>query len=178
MADLISTKPNLSAVTAFTGLKLAPATVTQLQTMVSEVSVAKKASTVALLVGATGSRAAATANAIAAGMRRRVLRIDLSAIVSKFIGETEKNLDQALASADPAAVVLFFDEADALFGKRSEVKDSHDRFADIEVNYLLQRLESFAGLALVEVSGEPNPAVSKWIRYTVRLVPSSPTLKK
>jgi SpoVK/Ycf46/Vps4 family AAA+-type ATPase len=170
-------KESLSAV-AFSSLRLPPATVAQLQTMVSEVSAAKMTSAVALLVGATGSSAAATASAIAAGLRRRVLRVDLSAIVSKYIGETEKNLDHALAAADPATVVLFFDEADALFGKRSEVKDAHDRYADIEVNYLMQRLESFAGLAIVAVSGEPNPAVKKWIRYTVRLLPDPSIIRK
>ncbi len=76
-------------------------------------------------------------------------RIDLSAVVSKYIGETEKNLRRLFDAAEDGGAILFFDEADALFGKRSEVKDSHDRYANIEINYLLQRLESFGGLAIL-----------------------------
>jgi ATP-dependent 26S proteasome regulatory subunit len=76
-------------------------------------------------------------------------RIDLSAVVSKYIGETEKNLRRIFDAADSGGVILLFDEADALFGKRSEVKDSHDRYANIEVSYLLQRMESYRGLAIL-----------------------------
>jgi SpoVK/Ycf46/Vps4 family AAA+-type ATPase len=76
-------------------------------------------------------------------------RIDLSAVVSKYIGETEKNLRKLFDAAEDGGAILFFDEADALFGRRSEVKDSHDRYANIEVNYLLQRMESYRGLAIL-----------------------------
>jgi SpoVK/Ycf46/Vps4 family AAA+-type ATPase len=76
-------------------------------------------------------------------------RIDLSAVVSKYIGETEKNLRKLFDAAEKGGAILFFDEADALFGKRSEVKDSHDRYANIEINYLLQRMEAFRGLAIL-----------------------------
>jgi len=76
-------------------------------------------------------------------------RIDLSAVVSKYIGETEKNLRRLFDAADDGGAILFFDEADALFGRRSEVKDSHDRYANIEINYLLQRMESYRGLAIL-----------------------------
>jgi SpoVK/Ycf46/Vps4 family AAA+-type ATPase len=76
-------------------------------------------------------------------------RIDLSQVVSKFIGETEKNLKKLFDAAEDGGAILFFDEADSLFGKRSEVKDSHDRYANIEINYLLQRMESFRGLAIL-----------------------------
>jgi SpoVK/Ycf46/Vps4 family AAA+-type ATPase len=76
-------------------------------------------------------------------------RIDLSGVVSKYIGETEKNLKQVFDAAEESGAILFFDEADALFGKRSEVKDSHDRYANIEVNYLLQRMEDYRGLAIL-----------------------------
>jgi len=76
-------------------------------------------------------------------------RIDLSAVVSKYIGETEKNLRRLFDAAEEGGTILFFDEADSLFGKRSEVKDSHDRYANIEVNYLLQRMESYRGLAIL-----------------------------
>ena len=76
-------------------------------------------------------------------------RIDLSAVVSKYIGESEKNLRRVFDAAEESGAVLLFDEADALFGKRSEVKDSHDRYANIEVSYLLQRMESYRGLAIL-----------------------------
>jgi SpoVK/Ycf46/Vps4 family AAA+-type ATPase len=73
----------------------------------------------------------------------------LSAVVSKYIGETEKNLHRLLDAAEQSEAILFFDEADAIFGKRSEVKDSHDRYANIEINYLLQRTEDDQGFAIL-----------------------------
>ena len=76
-------------------------------------------------------------------------RIDLAGVVSKYIGETEKNLRNVFDAAEQSGAILFFDEADALFGKRTEVKDSHDRYANIEVNYLLQRMEDYRGLAIL-----------------------------
>jgi SpoVK/Ycf46/Vps4 family AAA+-type ATPase len=76
-------------------------------------------------------------------------RIDLSSVVSKWVGETEKNLQQLFNAADDANGILFFDEADALFGKRTDVQQSQDRFANIEINFLLQRLESYRGLAIL-----------------------------
>jgi hypothetical protein len=76
-------------------------------------------------------------------------RIDLAGVVSKYIGETEKNLARVFDAAEDGGAVLLFDEADALFGKRSEVKDSHDRYANIEVSYLLQRMEAYRGLAIL-----------------------------
>ena len=79
----------------------------------------------------------------------QVLRIDLSRVVSKYIGETEKNLAAVFAEAEQSGAMFLFDEADALFGKRSDVRDSHDRYANVEVSYLLQRLEAFGGLAIL-----------------------------
>ena len=76
-------------------------------------------------------------------------RIDLSGVVSKYIGETEKNLGKVLAAAESADVILFFDEGDELFGRRTDVKDSHDRYADMEVGYLLQRIEPDLGHAIL-----------------------------
>src|SRR5690606_19466901 len=76
-------------------------------------------------------------------------RIDLSRVVSKYIGETEKNLARVFDAAEEGGAILLFDEADALFGKRTEVKDSHDRYANIEVSYLLQRMEAYRGLAIL-----------------------------
>src|SRR5262249_31771240 len=78
-----------------------------------------------------------------------IYRIDLSQVVSKYIGETEKNLRRVFDAAESGSAVLLFDEADALFGKRSEVKDSRDRYANIEVSYLLQRMEAYRGLAIL-----------------------------
>jgi SpoVK/Ycf46/Vps4 family AAA+-type ATPase len=96
-------------------------------------------------------------------------RIDLSAVVSKYIGETEKNLRKLFDAAEDGGAILFFDEADALFGKRSEVKDSHDRYANIEVNYLLQRLESFRGQAIqaTNMKGALDSAFLRRLRFVI-----------
>jgi len=89
------------------------------------------------------------AEVIANALELDLYRIDLSSIVSKYVGETEKNLSKLFNIAEDSGAILFFDEADALFGKRGEVKDSHDRYANIEINYLLQRMESYRGLAIL-----------------------------
>jgi SpoVK/Ycf46/Vps4 family AAA+-type ATPase len=83
-------------------------------------------------------------------------KIDLSTVVSKYIGETEKNLSRIFHEAETSNAILFFDEADALFGKRSEVKDAHDRYANIELNYLLQRMEEFEGLVILATNLRKN----------------------
>jgi len=103
----------------------------------------------ALFAGETGTGKTMAAEVIANHLRLSLYRIDLSAVVSKYIGETEKNLRRLFDAAEDGGAILFFDEADALFGKRSEVKDSHDRYANIEINYLLQRIESYRGLAIL-----------------------------
>jgi hypothetical protein len=103
----------------------------------------------ALFAGESGTGKTMAAEVVANHLRLDLYRIDLSAVVSKYIGETEKNLRRLFDAAEAGGIILFFDEADALFGKRSEVKDSHDRYANIEVNYLLQRMESFGGLAIL-----------------------------
>ena len=96
-------------------------------------------------------------------------RIDLSAVVSKYIGETEKNLRRLFDAAEETGAILLFDEADALFGKRSEVKDSHDRYANIEVSYLLQRMEAYRGLAILTTNFRAalDPAFLRRIRFIV-----------
>lgn len=104
---------------------------------------------VALFHGASGTGKTMAADAIAGTLGMQLFRIDLAGVVSKYIGETEKNLRAIFDEADRADAVLFFDEADALFGKRSEVKDAHDRYANIEINYLLQRIELFEGIAIL-----------------------------
>ena len=102
-----------------------------------------------LFVGESGTGKTMAAEVLANELQLDVYRIDLSAVVSKYIGETEKNLRRVFDAADDGGAILLFDEADALFGKRSEVKDSHDRYANIEINYLLQRMESYNGLAIL-----------------------------
>jgi hypothetical protein len=103
----------------------------------------------ALFAGESGTGKTMAAEVIANELRLDLYRIDLANVVSKYIGETEKNLRKIFDAAEDGGMILFFDEADALFGKRSEVKDSHDRYANIEINYLLQRIESFRGLAIL-----------------------------
>jgi ATP-dependent 26S proteasome regulatory subunit len=103
----------------------------------------------ALFAGPSGTGKTMAAEVIATALRLNLYRIDLSAVVSKYIGETEKNLSRLFDAAEDGGAILFFDEADALFGKRSEIKDSHDRYANIEVNYLLQRMEAYRGLAVL-----------------------------
>ena len=103
----------------------------------------------ALFVGESGTGKTMAAEVIAHELKLDLYRIDLSAVVSKYIGETEKNLRRVFDASEDGGAILFFDEADALFGKRSEVKDSHDRYANIEINYLLQRMEAYRGLAIL-----------------------------
>jgi hypothetical protein len=103
----------------------------------------------ALFAGESGTGKTMAAEVIANELKLHLYRIDLSAVVNKYIGETEKNLRRVFDAAEDSGAILFFDEADALFGKRSEVKDSHDRYANIEINYLLQRMEAYRGLAIL-----------------------------
>ncbi len=103
----------------------------------------------ALFAGESGTGKTMAAEVIAKELQLDLYRIDLSSVVNKYIGETEKNLRKLFDAAEDSGAIVFFDEADALFGKRSEVKDSHDRYANIEVNYLLQRMESYKGLAIL-----------------------------
>jgi hypothetical protein len=123
----------------------------------------------ALFAGESGTGKTMAAEVIASHLRLNLYRIDLSAVVSKYIGETEKNLRRLFDAAEDGGAMLFFDEADALFGKRSEVKDSHDRFANIEINYLLQRMESFGGLAILATNQKSalDPAFMRRLRFIV-----------
>lgn len=103
----------------------------------------------ALFAGASGTGKTMAAEVLARDLGLDLYKIDLSALISKYIGETEKNLRRVFDAAEDGGAILLFDEADALFGKRSEVKDSHDRYANIEISYLLQRMESYRGLAIL-----------------------------
>ena len=108
----------------------------------------------ALFAGPSGTGKTLAAEVIAGSLDLPLWRVDLSRMLSKWIGETEKNLASVFEAADPGGAVLLFDEADALFGKRGEVRDSHDRFANLEVSYLLQRMESYRGLAILTTNNE------------------------
>jgi hypothetical protein len=110
----------------------------------------------ALFAGPSGTGKTMAAEIIASELGLDLYRIDLALVVSKYIGETEKNLDRIFAAAEDANCVLFFDEADALFGKRSEVRDSHDRYANLEISYLLQRMEQYEGLAILASNLQTN----------------------
>ncbi len=123
----------------------------------------------ALFAGESGTGKTMAAEVIANELRLHLYRIDLSAVVSKYIGETEKNLRRLFDAAELGGAILFFDEADALFGKRSEVKDSHDRYANIEINYLLQRMEAFSGLAILasNMKSALDPAFLRRLRFIV-----------
>ena len=95
-----------------------------------------------------------TAQVLASELNVPLYKVELSQVASKYIGETEKNLSVLFSDAEKQGAILFFDEADALFGKRSEVKDGHDRYANIEPAYLLQRLESYSGLTILASPSE------------------------
>ena len=110
----------------------------------------------ALFAGPSGTGKSLAAEVIAGEMQLDLCRVDLSQVISKYIGETEKNIARVCEAAEQGGAVLLFDEADALFGKRSEVKDSHDRHANIEVSYLLQRMESYRGLAILTTNFAEN----------------------
>jgi hypothetical protein len=123
----------------------------------------------ALFSGDSGVGKTMAAEVLANALRLNLYRIDLSAVVSKYIGETEKNLRRLFDAAEDGGAILFFDEADALFGKRSEVKDSHDRYANIEINYLLQRIESYRGLAILATNMKSalDTAFMRRLRFVV-----------
>jgi AAA+ superfamily predicted ATPase len=123
----------------------------------------------ALFAGDSGTGKTMAAGVIANDLRLDLYHIDLSGVVSKYIGETEKNLRRLFDAAEVGGAILFFDEADALFGKRSEVKDSHDRYANIEINYLLQRMEAYRGLAILATNMKSalDQAFMRRLRFVV-----------
>lgn len=134
----------------------------------------------ALFAGESGTGKTMAAEVIANALRLNLYRIDLSAVVSKYIGETEKNLRRLFDAAEDGGAILFFDEADALFGKRSEVKDSHDRYANIEINYLLQRMEAYRGLAILATNMKSalDTAFMRRLRFIITFPFPGPTERK
>ena len=124
----------------------------------------------ALFAGSSGTGKTMAAEVIASELKLDLYQIDLAGVASKYIGETEKNLRRIFDAAEGSGAVLLFDEADALFGKRSEVRDSHDRYANLEVSYLLQRMESYRGLAILTTNMKQalDPAFLRRIRFIVQ----------
>ena len=121
-----------------------------------EKTVARTQGLKVLFAGESGTGKTMAAQVLAAELGLEIFRVDLATIVSKYIGETEKNLERIFGAADGSNAILFFDEADALFGKRSEVSDSHDRYANIEVAYLLQRMEAYPGAVILATNFKLN----------------------
>jgi ATP-dependent 26S proteasome regulatory subunit len=124
----------------------------------------------ALFAGESGTGKTMAAEVLANELQLDLYRIDLSQVVNKYIGETEKNLKQIFDAGEEGGAILLFDEADALFGKRSDVKDSHDRYSNIEVSYLLQRMEAYGGLAVLttNMKGALDKAFLRRIRFVVQ----------
>ncbi|MGB3137137.1 MAG: ATP-binding protein, partial [Nodosilinea sp.] len=122
-----------------------------------------------LFAGPPGTGKTMAAEALAHQLGLPMYRIDLSQVVNKYIGETEKNLKRLFDTADTSDTVLFFDEADALFGRRTEVKDAHDRYANLEISYLLERMERFKGLAILATNRQKDldEAFLRRLRYII-----------
>ncbi len=123
----------------------------------------------ALFAGPPGTGKTLAAQVISAELKMDLYKIDLSTVVSKYIGETEKNLERIFSQAKNSNAILFFDEADSIFGKRSEVKDAHDRYANIEVGYLLQRMETYDGVVILATNLRSNldDAFTRRIQFIV-----------
>jgi hypothetical protein len=168
---------------SWTDLVLAPATFEQIKDIVSSIRLRHQVFSgwgfnkrlvsgtgmVILFSGAAGTGKTMTAGIMARDLGLDLYKIDLSGVVSKYIGETEKNLDRIFQAARSANAILFFDEADALFGKRSEVRDAHDRYANIEVAYLLQKMEEHDGVVIMATNLSKNldEAFARRMQYIV-----------
>ncbi len=122
-----------------------------------------------LFDGEDGTAKRISAEVLAGEIGLPLYRVDLKVVVSQYIGETEKNLSRMFGRLRQKDRILFFDEADALFGKRTEVRDSHDRYANIEVNYLLQKFESTSGIGIISTNriSSMDPAFLRWFRWVV-----------
>ncbi|PZV10031.1 MAG: hypothetical protein DCF22_17540 [Leptolyngbya sp.] len=131
----------------------------------------------AMFAGPSGTGKTMAAQVLARSLNMELYRIDLAGVVNKYIGETEKRLKQVFDACERANVLLFFDEADALFGQRSQVKDAHDRYANIQIDYLLQRMEQFNGIAILATNrkGDLDKAFLRRIRFIVDFMQPGPT---
>jgi adenylate kinase family enzyme len=129
-----------------------------------------------LFAGPSGTGKTMAAQVVARSLGRELYRVDLAGVVNKYIGETEKRLKQVFEACERSAVVLFFDEADALFGQRTQVKDAHDRYANIQIDYLLQRMEQFDGVAILATNrkNDLDTAFLRRLRFIVDFLPPGP----
>jgi hypothetical protein len=125
---------------------------------------------VTLFCGAAGTGKTLGAHALAATVARDLVRVDLGQVVSKYIGETEKNLDSLLSRAERTGALLLFDEADALFGRRTDVQDAHDRYANVDVDALMRRLQAHQGVVILESNVMPTQADEDWKARFVQVV--------
>ncbi len=132
--------------------------------------------TTALFAGPSGTGKTMAAQVLARSLGLDLYRVDLAGVVSKYIGETEKHLRELFEACERAPVLLLFDEADALFGKRTQVSDAHDRYANIEIDYVLQRMEQFDGLAVLATNrkGDLDTAFVRRLRFIIDFAPPSP----
>ncbi len=130
----------------------------------------------ALFAGPSGTGKTMAAQVLARSLGMDLYRVDLAGVMSKYIGETEKRLKLIFDTCERANVLLFFDEADALFGQRTQVKDAHDRFANIEIDYLLQRMEQFDGIAILATNrkGDMDPAFLRRLRFIIDFIHPGP----
>ena len=130
----------------------------------------------ALFAGPSGTGKTMAAQVLARSLGLDLYRVDLAGVVSKYIGETEKHLREVFEACERAPVLLLFDEADALFGKRTQVSDAHDRYANIEIDYVLQRMEQFDGVAVLATNrkGDLDTAFVRRLRFIVDFAPPSP----
>lgn len=129
-----------------------------------------------MFAGPSGTGKTMAAQVVARSLGMKLYRVDLAGVINKYIGETEKRLKQVFDACERANVMLFFDEADALFGQRTQVKDAHDRFANIEIDYLLQRMEQFEGIAILATNrkGDLDKAFLRRVRFIVDFMPPGP----
>jgi AAA+ superfamily predicted ATPase len=135
----------------------------------------------ALFAGPSGTGKTMAAQVVAGELGLALYRIDLAGVVSKYIGETEKNLDRVFTATEGGGTILFFDEADALFGRRSEVRDSHDRYANLEISYLLQKMEEYEGVAILATNLRQNldEAFVRRLAFTVHFpFPDEPSRRR
>ncbi|MCP5060075.1 MAG: ATP-binding protein [bacterium] len=134
---------------------------------------------IALVTGPPGTGKTMSAQVLAGQLGVDLFRIDLSALVSKYVGETSKNIEKVLAAAERLDALLFFDEADALFGKRTEIKDAHDRYANTDTNYLLQAIETWPGFAILASNrrGNLDAAFVRRLRHVIEFTPPDAALR-
>jgi SpoVK/Ycf46/Vps4 family AAA+-type ATPase len=127
----------------------------------------------ALFAGPSGTGKTMAAQVLARSLGLALYRVDLAGVVNKYVGETEKRLRDVFDACERSGALLFFDEADALFGSRMQVKDAHDRFANIEIDYLLQRIEQFDGIAILATNrkNDLDPAFLRRLRFVIDFLP-------